>query len=172
MAVKVARWKDRRIDWGAVAGTNSPRKPQDYLVVPDQPWLDGFCVAKGLIRQFCRDATGRGIYGGGTAHRRGTARWTFRLPSTLWRHHGTRRCEMSNWCLMKVRDPLQAPQSEMGLAPGGLMRQEIYEDAYGFDAWDTSTRSRCFVHILNSVQLLDVTGCEPPRKPPTAPGVH
>ena len=28
------------------------------------------------------------------------------------------------------------------------MRQEIYEDKYGFDAWDTSTRSRCFVHIL------------------------
>ena len=25
---------------------------------------------------------------------------------------------------------------EMGLAPGGLMRQEIYEDEYGFSAWD------------------------------------
>ena len=53
----------------------------------------------------------------------------------------------------------------MGLASGGLMRQEIYEDAYEFDAWDTSTRSRCFVHILNSVQFFGVTGGEPPHEP-------
>ncbi|MCY4448822.1 MAG: hypothetical protein OXE02_08280 [Chloroflexi bacterium] len=52
----------------------------------------------------------------------------------------------------------------MGLAPGGLMRQEIYEDDYGFEAWDTSVQSRCFVHVLNSVQYL----AEPPGVPPTA----
>ena len=46
--------------------------------------------------------------------------------------------------------------------------QEIYEDEYGIDAWDTSTSSRCFVHIVNSVQLLHLTGCQPPSKPPTA----
>lgn len=56
----------------------------------------------------------------------------------------------------------------MGLAPGGLMRQEIFEDDYGFDAWDTSVRSRCFVHILNSVQYLAVCGVELPHVPPTA----
>ncbi len=28
--------------------------------------------------------------------------------------------------------------------------------------------ARCFVHILNSVQFLRVTGDEPPQKPPTA----
>ena len=28
------------------------RSPQNYLVMPDQPWLDGFSVQKGLIRQF------------------------------------------------------------------------------------------------------------------------
>ena len=44
----------------------------------------------------------------------------------------------------------------MGLAPGGLMRQEIYEDDYGIKAWDTTVRSRCYVHILNSVQFLSV----------------
>ena len=26
--------------------------PQDYLVLPEQPWLDGYCVEKGLVRQF------------------------------------------------------------------------------------------------------------------------
>ena len=67
--------------------------------------------------------------------------------------------------------PLRAfsePVEEMGLAPGGLMHQEIYEDEYGFSAWETSVRSRCFVHILNSVQFFDVTGAKPPSKPPTA----
>ena len=48
------------------------------------------------------------------------------------------------------------------------MRQEIYEDEYGFNAWDRSIRSRCFVHIVNSVQLVHLTGCEPPGRPRTA----
>ena len=61
-----------------------------------------------------------------------------------------------------------APQSSMRLAPGGLMRQQIYEDEYGLDAWEPSARSRCFVHILNSVDFLHVTGAEPPTEPPTA----
>jgi hypothetical protein len=34
--------------------------PQDYLVVPEQPWLDGFCIAKGIIRQFVAERLGAG----------------------------------------------------------------------------------------------------------------
>ena len=56
----------------------------------------------------------------------------------------------------------------MGLAPGGLMRQHIYEDPYGMDAWDTTHRSRCFVHILNSLQHREVMGRNPPTKAPHA----
>ena len=36
------------------------RAAQNYLVAPDQPWLDGFCVAKGLIRQFVAMPLGKG----------------------------------------------------------------------------------------------------------------
>ncbi len=36
---------------------------------------------------------------------------------------------------------------DMGLAPGGKMHQEIYEDPYDFDDWNQNTNSRCFVHI-------------------------
>ena len=57
---------------------------------------------------------------------------------------------------------------EMGLAPGGLMRQEIYDDGYGYDAWDTSNSSRCFVHILNSAQWQAATGKPIPGAQPTA----
>ena len=35
-------------------------EPQNYVVVPEQPWLDGFCVAKGAIRQFVAMPLGTG----------------------------------------------------------------------------------------------------------------
>ena len=38
------------------------------------------------------------------------------------------------------------------------MRQEIYEDDYGLEAWETSVRSRCYVHIVNSVQFYQCDG--------------
>ena len=34
--------------------------PQDYMVVPEQPWLDGFAVEKGVIRQFVAMPLGSG----------------------------------------------------------------------------------------------------------------
>ena len=36
------------------------RNPQDYLVAPKQPWLDGYCVEKGVIRQFVAMPLGQG----------------------------------------------------------------------------------------------------------------
>jgi hypothetical protein len=56
----------------------------------------------------------------------------------------------------------------MGLAPGGRMKQEIYEDSYGFDAWDRDHASRCFVTILNAAQWQAVTGELPPTEPVSA----
>ena len=48
------------------------------------------------------------------------------------------------------------------------MRQEIYEDPYGLDAWDQRHACRCFVTIANSAQGLAITGERPPTEPPTA----
>ena len=56
----------------------------------------------------------------------------------------------------------------MGLAPGGLMRQQLYEDEYGYDAWDRTQSSRCFVHILNSRQWNAATDKAMPAKPPSS----
>lgn len=36
------------------------RDPQDYVSLPRQPWLDGFCVAKGVVRQFVAMPLGEG----------------------------------------------------------------------------------------------------------------
>ena len=35
-------------------------EPQDYVVIPEQPWLDGYCVEKGVIRQFVAMPLGSG----------------------------------------------------------------------------------------------------------------
>ena len=56
----------------------------------------------------------------------------------------------------------------VGLAPGGRMHQEIYDDPYGPDAWDQRHASRCFVTIANSVQWMAMTGERPPTEPPSA----
>jgi hypothetical protein len=48
--VKIAAGKINAVSGEAwTAGLQS--EPQDYVVVPGQPWLDGFSVGEGLIRQ-------------------------------------------------------------------------------------------------------------------------
>ena len=48
------------------------------------------------------------------------------------------------------------------------MRQEIFEDSYGLRDWDLEHKSRCFVHIANSMVWRAITGQAPPTVPPTA----
>lgn len=61
-----------------------------------------------------------------------------------------------------------APARAMGLAAGGRMRQQIYADPHGLDAWDQSISNRCFVTLVDALQWREITGEEPPTKPPTA----
>ena len=59
----------------------------------------------------------------------------------------------------------ETTQYDMGLAPGGRMRQEIYEDDQGFDKWHRESRSRCFIHLSNSLVWRTITGEDPPTVP-------
>ncbi len=169
MAVKVATGKINALT-GEPWRDGLSAEPQDYLVVPDQPWLDGFCVEKGLIRQFVAMPLGEGYSAEeqltGEAQHGGLQIAVYPMTTSEYE-------AMRNACLRLQSDEVAysmigSPIADMGLAPGGLMRQEIYEDEYGFGAWDRSVRSRCFVHILNSVQFLSVTGDIPPQHAPTA----
>jgi hypothetical protein len=166
-AVKIAAGKINAVT-GETWRNELVKQPQDYVVIPDQPWLDGFCVQKGLIRQFVAMPLGQGYTAeeqiSGTAEHGG-------LQIVVYPMKKERYLEM-----LKLNPPMDmlycasAPcaMESMGLAPGGLMRQEIYEDDYGFDAWDLNQSSRCFVHILNSSQWMVATGKPAPGKPPTA----
>ena len=53
---------------------------------------------------------------------------------------------------------------DMGLAPGGRMKQEIYDDPYGLDAWDQRHYSRCFVTIANSIAWARIYDCAGARE--------
>ena len=58
--------------------------------------------------------------------------------------------------------------ADMGLTPGGRMRQEIYEDPFKLSDWDKEQKSRCFVHLANSLVWRAITGEVPPSVPFTA----
>ena len=142
-------------------------RPQNYLVAPDQPWLDGFCVARGLVRQFVAMPLGEGYTAEeqltGTAEHGGLQIVVYPMKAARYERLRASRARLENAVMCSAP---AAP--EMGLAPGGRMRQEVYEDAYGFDAWEQAVRSRCFVHLLNSAQYRAVTDAAPPHEPPTA----
>lgn len=147
------------------------KDPQDYLVVPDQPWLDGFCVQKGLIRQFVAMPLGQGYTAeeqiSGAAEHGGIQIIVYPMKRDRYEEMLKRNTRVFD---ADVCYSLAAPceSASMGLAPGGLMRQEIYEDEYGYDAWDVSQSSRCFVHILNSAQWKIATGKPVPGQQPSA----
>jgi len=165
-AVKVAAGKINALT-GDGWDNDLSETPQDYLVTPEQPWLDGFCVGKGVIRQFVAMPLGEGYTAeeqltGEAAH---GGLQLIAYPMKAEAHEETLRTGGGSQARYIA---LSEPGHEMGLAPGGLTRQEIYHDPYGISAWERSARSRCFVHILNSLQYTAVTGRHPPTRPPTA----
>ena len=167
-AVKISTGKINAISGGSLRN-GLHRKPQDYVVVPEQPWLDGYCVEKGVIRQFVamplgagytaeEQITGKAEYGGLQIMAFPMRREVFekRFPKHPRGRQSTLVCSVC------------ATDQGMGLAPGGRMKQEIYDDPYKLSDWDRDRSSRCFVHIANSLVWRQITGDNPPTVPPTA----
>lgn len=144
--------------------------PQDYVVIPSQKWLDGFNVSEGHIRQFVAMQLGDGCTAEeqitGSAEHGGIQIVVYPMKEDSYREYCGRqaRYDMS---LYKLR-VASGVALDMGLAPGGLMRQEIHEDSYGLDAWDQGSGSRCFVHLTNSAVYQEITGHQPPHEPVTS----
>ena len=139
------------------------RDPQDYLVAPDQPWLDGFCVEKGVVRQFVAMPAGEGW--SVEEQITGEAEWggIQILVHPMKREHYVALRRPEPFPTMACACP-----ADMGLAAGGRMRQEIYEDPHPFDAWDLRHRARCFVTLVEAGHWFALTGELPPTPPPSA----
>ena len=169
-AVKVATGKINAVS-GEHWGQGLTRNPQDYLVVPGQPWLDGYCVEKGIIRQFVAMPLGQGYTVEeqitGQAEFGGMQIEVFPMRSEVFEKRFPVR-PVQNRIFSEEVPCLCVCEAGMGLAPGGRMRQEIYEDPFSIHDWDTENRSRCFVHLVNATTWHGVTGQMPPSKPITA----
>ena len=143
--------------------------PQDYLVLPDQPWLDGYSVEKGVVRQFVAMPLGKGYTVEeqlqGAAQHGGLQISAYPMKAERYEEMKDGRHAEMEMDSMIAYSPLD---DGMGLAPGGRMRQEIYEDLHGLDVWDQRHPVRCFIAIANTVQWMAITGEHPPIKPPTA----
>lgn len=171
-----AAWKPNAVHVGvggfnAVSGEpfSAPLQasPQNYLVCPDQPWLDGINSGRGVVRQFVAMPLGLGYSVeaslGGRETVGGLQLTVFEPkpgifpdappaepPPGAQRHAPPR--------------PMRVPQS-MGLGAGGAMRQKIYTDKYGVDTWDPHNCAHVAVHIVNSEEFFEITGTQPPEPP-------
>jgi len=187
-AVKVAAGKINAVT-GESWTTGLQADPQNYVVLPEQPWLDGFAVRKGVIRQFVAMPLGAGYSAEeqitGKAETGGIQLQLFPLRAEAYfRHEIEARLPKSladllyelvdaelldsgiNYCLSAPCRVME--DASMGLGAGGTMRQEIFEDPHDFSDWDLSLTSRCFVHLCNSLVWSQATGSNPPHPPFTA----
>lgn len=259
-AIKIAAGKVNALTGGAWSPVLSAEE-QDYVVIPAQPWIDGFAVSKGIIRQFVAERLGDGFsaeeqltrkaqFGGlqiiafpmkpesyleivlehekaerarhmmaeltqrlagysrfvdeaHSAMRDGLAHLD-ELKGILWRSREVVNTErmhdaegllhdleglLSDWNhgvselarlspsdlrghdewqeLAAIAEQTHLGAEPMGLGGGGRMRQEVFCDPYGVDAWDQSAGSRCFVHLVDASQWAEIAGGPAPTAPPS-----
>jgi len=147
-------------------------EPQGYVVTNQQPWLDGFCIEKGRIRQFVAAPLGEGMTVEeqltGEAEFGGIQIKAWPLKASVYKEmlldrqkfSGDHGSDMVMCCLSEASAPM-----DMGLGMGGSMKQEIYDDEFQPEDWDINANSRCYVHLLNSMSYAQVTGHLPPHRP-------
>lgn len=172
-------------------------REKDYCVIPGQPWIDGFVVDEGTIRQFVAMPLGMGVtaeaqlsgkeeFGGIQIEvlPMDKAKFLKRFP----KRERVRRSRLAGVRSLsfngddddlvygsfemqtngKLGASFASVGASMGLGAGGKMHQEIYEDKYGMSEWDTEASSRCFVHLANSIAWRAITKEAPPETPVTA----
>lgn len=145
--------------------------PQNYVVLPEQPWIDGFNVAKGKVRQFVAMPLGQEY----TVEEQidpksdvgGIQFEAIPMKKEAYEKLKTEREEASSAKFGLIKS-MKCESMEMGLGMGGSMRQEIYDDEYGLDAWDLDNSQRCFIMLTNAEQWMAITGEEPPLSPISA----
>lgn len=135
--------------------------PQNYLVCPPQPWLDGINAGESRVRQFVAVPLG----GGDT------------IEGQLSGHETTGGIQVTVYDPKPGLFPDTEPERpltaataarSMGLGAGGAITQRIYPDRYGVQTWDEVGATRVRVQILNTAQFESATGRKAPQTPITA----
>lgn len=143
--------------------------PQNYLCLPDQPWLDGINAGEGYIRQFVAVPLGLGAtveaqITGSEEHGGVQLRAVGLTGDALARWRAERTAMVSYGPLDGAVCCDSAPP-DMGLGAGGRMRQEVYPDDRPLADYDPERSSRVFVHLCSAAQWTAITGEAPPATP-------
>ncbi|XVV38693.1 hypothetical protein ACQPXT_36625 [Streptomyces sp. CA-100214] len=166
--------------------------PQNYVVLPRQPWLDGINSGTGTVRQFVAvplgmgatvegQVTGEEVWGGVQLqdfrlNDRERERW---LEAERRCAEFARRAAPPGGAFGAAMPAPAAPGAAaayggaarsrsapaMGLGVGGSMRQEVYRDERPLEHWADSPAGRVFVHLVTPPQWRRITGEEPPPSP-------
>jgi hypothetical protein len=172
-----AYWKPNAVKIGvgninAISGEVWDEKlhddPQDYIVCPDQPWLDGINVGEGFIRQFV--ATPLGL--GDTIEAQLTGVEKFGgIQILVYEPKPGKFPDQpppESDIVLETVSMTSSGEYEMGLGAGGKMQQKIYPDKYGIETWDLENYGSIFIYIVNSEKYREITGLEPPPTPISA----
>ena len=191
---------------------------QDYIVIPEQHWLDGINSGDGSVRQFVAMPLGEGYtieaqitdeekHGGCQIavfdpkpgrfsdvdpDLRAAAECNRMLRAAALRLQDTKRKDAEpalfsqdiggairsmDPTLLRSQDTADLPAlaaaprapavTEMGIAAGGRIKQQIIEDTYGAESWNQAALREVIIHIVNSAVFKELTGQEPPPTPVT-----
>lgn len=140
--------------------------PQNYLVCPDQPWLDGINIGEGEIRQFVATPLGRGD----TIEEQltGSDEWGGLQLQVFEPRPGVFPDQPPAHGPIVFESLAEAVSVGMGIGAGGRMEQKIYPDDHGLEAWDQESCTQVLIHIVNSEQYFAITGQQPPPSPVSA----
>lgn len=164
--------------------TRGGKKIQDYCVTPPQPWLDGFKTDENTIRQLVAMPLGQGytVEGQVTGKEKfgglqiivfepKAGKFPDAPPPSRFRSFDSGMESFSLESAVLCAAPMMKSAtrgiggqsaSEMGLAAGGRIKQEISEDPHGLDTWDQENYGRVFIHVVNSTMWEQITGEKAP----------
>lgn len=143
------------------------RKRQNYVVVPDQPWLDGFKTGAGEVRQFVAVPAGSGLSAeaqlDGNDATGGLQIQVWHLtPEALKRW---RKAQHSYRCSVDSLLLYSAPSASMALGLGGRISQDIYPDTFDAHDWRPEATAKVWVHLVSAADWRACTGEVPPPTP-------
>lgn len=147
------------------------REPQNYVVLPEQPWLDGINAGAGFIRQFVAVPLGAGVtvesqLTGREDHGGIQLRAVGLTPQALARWRAAQPVASSDGSAFDDQDGCAVLAcADMGLGAGGRMRQEVYADERPLSDYDEAGAKRVFVHLCSAAQWTAITGEVPPPTP-------
>ena len=173
-AIKIGAGKINTITGEPWQNELSPER-QDYLVSGRNRFHDGFVVGQQEVRQFVAMPLGEGYTAEeqltGLAQHGGLQILAYPMKVEAFRtRFGAWADSDDEYRSLDINlcrpGKARTENAEMGLAPGGLVKQKTLRDPYGYDAWDQTRWERCFIHLLNSRQYHAVTGVKLPYPPP------